>query len=141
MIPGIRSTAHSGWSGPKKIMRLSRETFGGYSSEGGYDCYASELDYALYNAFHILDQQPFLCDEKIPLWQLVYHGIILSNPSAETVNDPVKGWREHLLSVEYGSRPVMYYYSKFCTDQEYNWMGDIDLSVRQMKPWNRASSL
>lgn len=77
----------------KKIMRLSRETFGGYSSEGGYDCYASELDYALYNAFHILDQQPFLCDEKIPLWQLVYHGIILSNPSAETVNDPVKGWR------------------------------------------------
>lgn len=111
----------------KKIMRLSRETFGGYSSEGGYDCYASELDYALYNAFHILDQQPFLCDEKIPLWQLVYHGIILSNPSAETVNDPVKGWREHLLSVEYGSRPVMYYYSKFCTDQEYNWMGDIDL--------------
>ncbi len=111
----------------QKIMRLSRETFGGYSSEGGYDCYASELDYALYIAFHMLDQTPGLCDERIPLWQLVYHGIILSNPSAETVNEPVKGWREHLLSVEYGSRPVMYYYSKFCTDKESNWMGEKDL--------------
>ncbi len=112
------------WS--KKIMRLSREQFGGYSSEGGYDCYAAELDYALYIAFGMYKPMQPLCDERIPLWQLVYHGIILSNPSAETVNYPVKDWREKLTCIEYGARPVMYYYSKFCASG-LNWMGEKDL--------------
>lgn len=111
----------------KKIMRLSRETFGGYSSEGGYDCYASGLDYALYISQQLVGQKPYLCDEKIPLWQLVYHGIILSNPSAETINECVCGWREHLLSVEYGARPVMYYYCRYSTDAECTWAGEKDL--------------
>ena len=35
-------------------------------------------------------------DARVPLWQLVYNGIILSNPSAETVNYMVKGQREGL---------------------------------------------
>ncbi|MDD5603322.1 MAG: DUF5696 domain-containing protein [Eubacteriales bacterium] len=112
------------WS--KKTMRLSRELFGGYSSEGGYDCYADCLDYALYINFGQLEPKMSLCDERIPLWQLVYHGIILSNPSAETVNYPVKGPLEKLTCIEYGARPVMYYYSKFCASG-MNWMGEKDL--------------
>lgn len=107
------------------IMRLSKESFGGYSSEGAYDCYADDLDYALYVCFDLTTPRQFY-DERVPLWQLVYHGIVMCNPSAETINYPVKGWWERLLSVEYGSRPAMYYYSKFCASG-LNWMGETDL--------------
>ncbi|NLE12897.1 MAG: hypothetical protein GX628_04370 [Clostridiales bacterium] len=108
-----------------RIMKLSRDCFGGYSSEGGYDCYAGLLDYALYITFGLGRANQF-ADARVPLWQLVYNGIILSNPSAETVNYMVKGQRERLLAVEYNARPVAYYYSKFCADG-HNWMGETDL--------------
>ena len=66
-----------------------------------------------------------LFDEGIPFWQLVYHGIVLSNPTSQTVNYPLKDEYQHLKFLEYGGRPVMYFYSKF--GDEKNWMGDLDL--------------
>lgn len=66
-----------------------------------------------------------LFDEGIPFWQLTFHGIVMSNVSSQTVNYPAKEKMQHLKFLEYGGRPLMYFYSKFGDDR--NWMGDIDL--------------
>ena len=50
---------------------------------------------------------------------------MLSNPTSQTVNYPLKEEYQHLTFIEYGGRPVMYFYSKFGEDR--NWMGDLDL--------------
>lgn len=107
-----------------QIARLSRSLFGGFSSEGAFDFAAPELDYGLYVSFGARPCN--FADEYIPLWQLVYHGYIISNPFTTTVN-PVE---EDLLKVaEYGGRPSFYYDSKFVTpkeDENVNWMGEND---------------
>ena len=65
------------------ILQLGRDTFGGISSEGSYDQNAGQLDYVLYVSF----ARPFeaatyagLVDRLVPMFQLVYNGIIFSNP-------------------------------------------------------------
>ncbi len=112
-----------------KIMELSHDLFGGFSSEGGIDFAAKHLDYGLY--ISISNNQPDICDKVIPLWQLVYHGIIMSNPNAQTVNYPIKNAEDKLKVIEYGGRPSLYVHSKFMTaDRENggNWMGVVDLN-------------
>ena len=119
-----------------KIMAKSKKYFGGSSSEGGWDCYADDIDYALYIDFDLesAKKRVPMCDEHIPLWQLVYHGIIMSNPNSLTVNYPAKGPKAMLQCVEYGARPVIYYYGSYCDpdpstreDNIGNWMGDVDI--------------
>lgn len=107
----------------KEIMRLSRSLFGGFSSEGGYDFAAPELDYGLYISFGE-DGCP-LSDELVPLWYLVYHGYVMGNPYTTTVNPTEE---QFLKLAEYGGRPAVYIYSKFVTPTEDrgNWMGDED---------------
>ena len=101
----------------RKLMELVRDTFGGYSSEGGYDFSAKYLDYALNLDYAAGINKP-LFGEYIPLWQLVYHGIILSNPSmSETMNYSIKNSKDaELKLIEYGGRPTYYYYSVFKDD-------------------------
>lgn len=111
----------------RRIARLSRSLFGGFQSEGWMDFMNADTDYIMYTSFqkqldHSMNP---LFDEMIPLWQLVYHGIVLSNPSSATVNHVLKGSDEHLRFLEYGGRPLLYLYSKF--GERKNWMGDIDL--------------
>lgn len=115
-----------------RIARLSRDLFGGFSSEGARGHLAGETDFGLYISYFPFkepEKRHPLADELIPLWQLVYHGIVLSNPYTDTVNAPVKG-RENVLKLyERGGRPALYYYSKFVTENEgalNNWMGDSD---------------
>lgn len=115
------------------IGELSRQLFGGFSSEGARSHLARVMDFSLYvsyNPFKDPTALPPIADERVPLWQLVFHGIILSNPYTDTVNAPVKG-RENVLKLfERGGRPSLYYYSKFVTDKEgsslNNWMGNTD---------------
>ena len=107
----------------KKICRTARREFGGISSEGAYDFLAPELDYGLYISFS--DQQLGVCDRAIPFWQLVYHGIVLSNPYASTVNSTFKEKENVLKMLEYGGRPSYYFYSAFMGNGA-NWMGSID---------------
>ena len=114
-----------------RILRTAKDTFGGISSEGGYDFAAPELDYGLYVSFGLKDCP--LADDCIPLWQLVYHGYILSNPYTKTVNPT----EEQLLKVtEYGGRPTFYYDSQFVTpdpDKDVNWMGAEDFHCHTRK--------
>lgn len=101
----------------RKLMEYIKKLFGGYSSEGGYDFGAKYLDYALNLDYGEKISNP-LCDEVIPLWQLVYHGIILSNPNmTDAMNYPVSDDNSGRLKlIEYGGRPTFYYYSRFRND-------------------------
>lgn len=106
-----------------KILKCGSETFGGIASEGGFDYVSDILDFALYIAFEAVT--PGLCDKKIPLWQLVYHGIILSNPYSLCINPTIKGEDAQLKIIEYGGRPSFYLYSNFYKTNA--WMGENDL--------------
>ena len=98
-----------------KSMALAREVFGAVSSEGPLDFCVDVMDYALYVNFGItIDEPPVLCEEIIPFWSLVYHGIVTCNCSYATVNEMVKDdpdlW---LFNLEFGGRPTAYFHSKF----------------------------
>ena len=108
----------------RRILRYGKEVFGGISSEGTYDYAVNELDFGLYAAFHLISNRPSISDETIPLFPLVYHGIVLYNPSAETVNFPVKPRLNQLKFYEYGGCPAIYYYANF--HQKHHWMGTDD---------------
>lgn len=118
-----------------EIMRLCHEEFGGFASEGAFDFAAKYLDYAFYASFSNCNIDLF--DEEIPFFELVYHGIILYNPSTETVNANIKGEAAVKKLKEYGGRPSFYIYSKFMTDcANPDWLGSEDLFVgtdEQMK--------
>ncbi len=127
-----------------KILAQTQQEIGGIASEGGYDFAAANLDFSLYIAYNLLSGAPEIADEIIPLWQLVYHGYVLSNPSAETVNYTVKAPENRLRFYEFGGIPVLYFFSRFVGENGMkNWMGDQDMycatqeqreeSVKQMK--------
>jgi hypothetical protein len=110
-----------------QIMRLGKETFGGIASEGPYDFCCGNLDYALYVSFDKPNGPlPKLVDRLIPIWQLVYNGIILNTPFTTTVNYTAQDRASQLKLIEFNGRPIFYFYSKFLTDGK-NWMGDGDL--------------
>ena len=110
------------------ILQLGRDTFGGISSEGSYDQNAGQLDYILYVSFArpFAEKYPALVDRYVPLFQLVYNGIIFSNPFTTTVNAPLKGRPSELKTIEFGARPSFYFYANFKSSGT-NWMGDEDL--------------
>ncbi len=111
-----------------KIGAYAHKIFGGLASEGGLDHLAPTLDFALYLwAYPKWEGKPERLAEKIvPLWQLVYHGIIMSNPYYTTIDalypksyatsdqrkaydyleNPQTRW---LKTVEFGGRPTFYY--------------------------------
>ncbi len=112
------------------VMKLSQDIFGGFASEGGFDFAIPHLDYVLYTSYNVLGVQPAICDEAIPFWQLIFHGIVLYNPCTETVNYCVKPEVNHLKFIEYGGRPLAYYYSKYVGENGCgNWMGEEDLMM------------
>ena len=80
-----------------------------------------------------------IADEVIPLWQLIYHGYILSNPSAETVNYCIKSPENRLRFYEYGGIPTIYYYSKFVSEEKRtNWMGAVDMVIDDTKKMQQS---
>lgn len=124
----------------RKTMQLARETFGGFSSESGYDFAAEYLDYSMYSNFAMgKDEKIPMSDEIVPFWHLVYHGIILYNPCTFTLNYPAKGEKNRLKLIELGGRPLICYYANFATDNQ--WMGaedflcDTDEQLEQTAKW------
>ena len=109
----------------RKIMKLSRKTFGGFSSESGFDFAISDVDFVMYPSFNIgKKKQNPLCDEILPFWHIVYHGIVLYNPCTYTLNYMAKGVENRLKYFELGGRPLVCYYANFATNN--NWMGNED---------------
>lgn len=115
----------------KAIMRLSRELFGGFSSEGAMAFSLGELDFSLYDRFEeftALPPEEPLADAYIPFIELAYHGVLLYNPCSQTVNYPLKSGDEAATVALLGGLPTFYFYSRFCGEGRGNWMGESDLT-------------
>lgn len=124
------STFKHGIESLKKSMEYQRELFGAFSSEGAMDFAIKNIDFALYVSFgdgfgHFHNP---VTSEFIHMWEVVYHGTVLYNPTSPTVNYPVKTPIERLSHIMCGGRPTMYFYSKFRSNGAKNWMGDADLT-------------
>lgn len=110
------------------IMNLCHELFGGFASEGVFDFTSKYLDYGLYVSWPAVQDETL--DVDIPLWSLIYHGIILANPTTDTVNFPIKDKKNLLMMAEYGARPSFYIYSKFMNGgNQDDWLGKEDLII------------
>lgn len=110
-----------------RIMHLGREQFGAVASEGPFDFCCGNLDYVLYVSFApYSDTKTDMVDRLVPLWQLVYHGIILSNPFSKTTNYTIKGDLARVKLAEFGGRPLFYFHSAFLSNNK-NWMGSKDI--------------
>ena len=113
------------------IMRELGETFGGAASEGAYDFCSRTCESAL----TVQWCKPFdppkneMVDGYIPLWQLVYHGIIVSTPFRTMINCPANPDRRYALKLaEFGGRPTFYWHSWFVTGRPPS-MGTWDLEA------------
>ncbi len=110
-----------------RILQSCKDHIGGVASEGAFDFACGNLDYVLYVYFNGLSgKNNPMHDRLIPIWQLVYNGIILSNPFTETVNASTKDRMTQLKLAEFNGRPIYYFYSQFKADNK-NWMGNTDL--------------
>ena len=110
----------------EKIAMLSQELFGGFASEGSFDHSARYLDLGLYTKFNRSKVEGM--DEGVNFFEIVFHGITMSNASSQTVNYPIKDEDQRLIMAELNYRPAMYVYSKFKKDGK-SWMGDSDLTI------------
>lgn len=125
----------------EEVAKYCKDEFGGFSSEGCYDFIADNLDYGLYTSFYNTDsEKPTLFSKSVPLWQIVYHGIILSNPYTSTVNSPIKSRKHQLEVMERGGRPTIYIYSKFLSSGS-NWMGNDDITCNDEADTERTVKL
>ena len=111
-------------------MDETRRAIGGNQSEGPFDSYVGNLDFAMYVNFYPLDndfaKKPMI-DGLVPFWQLVYHGIVLANPFTGSLNYPVKAPHKRLKFVEFGGRPLFVWYANFVSTKKDCWMGEEDL--------------
>ena len=111
-----------------KVGEYTDKIFGGYASEGGQDHLARTLDFALYLwSYPQWEGKPeLLATKHVPLYQLVYNGIIMSNPYYTTIDalyqkaystsdqrkaydyleNPENRW---LKLIEFNGRPIFYY--------------------------------
>ncbi len=112
---------------------ISKRELGGFASEGSVDHFAGSLDSVLYASFDLptnLERRDRrgreLVKGHVPIFQIVYNGIIVQNPFTETVNPTLKSRYWQLKLLEYGGRPDFYFYSQFRADGAH-WMGMTDL--------------
>lgn len=111
----------------REIFAKTQKDLGGMGSEGGFDYAISNLDYSLYiSFFNPGSKYPALIEKHVPFWHIVYNGFVLNNPFCATTNYKIKDPVTQLKLVEYGGRPMFYFYSKFKSSGN-NWMGDADI--------------
>lgn len=110
-----------------RILALAQKQFGGSQSEGSLDFAAPALDRLLYidcDKWSPLEKKPYV-DTRVPLYQTVYHGVLLYNLSTEVVNSQ-PGEAGYLRNIEYGGLPLAYFYGHFLLDKSKNWLGQRD---------------
>ena len=93
-----------------KILSRCKKIWGLAASECGFDAVARNIDYCNYVTSSIRDMQNGktnkLVSAVVPFWQIVYHGIVMSNPDRITQGRLTPYSR--LKLVEFGGRPVFY---------------------------------
>jgi hypothetical protein len=123
-----------------KILSLADEIFGGVQSEGSLDFTAAAMDRFLYiyNGEHTFKKVPYV-DQCIPLYPVVYHGVLLYNVSHKTVN-ALPGEFGYLKNIEYGALPFNYFYGHFMLDKSKDWLGDRDFRYDSREGLHKAVS-
>lgn len=101
-----------------KIFTLSKDLIGGASCEGGYQYALKNCDMVFYLSY--LKEANYdvpVVDEYIPFWQLVFHGITMITIPYTKYMDASLPTNDHpealMKTLEYGGRPVLYYYKNF----------------------------
>lgn len=110
-----------------RILALAQKTFGGAQSEASLDFAAPTLDRLLYvdcDKWLPLMKRPYV-DACVPLYETVYHGIMVYNLSTDNVNSQ-PGEPAYLKNIEYGAMPLAYFYGHFLLDASKNWLGKRD---------------
>ncbi len=115
-----------------KLFAECKKMFGAIGSECSFDQSMRECDSTLYVSFSDFLQPNMqrlpIFDESVPLWQIVYHGIVFSTPYSRSINVMAIEEKDDLLKcMEYGARPQMYYYASFVNKTNGNWIGKSDL--------------
>ncbi len=126
----------------QKIIEYTRGLFGGFSSEGCLDFALKDLDFGLYVTFGSKGEIP-VADRFLPIWEITYHGTVLYNPIATTVNFSAQPPKDRLTLLMHGGKPSMYFYSKFRTKPEagtalQGWMGENDLTCENDEALTRS---
>ncbi len=122
-----------------ELFAYAKELFGGISCENACDHTLKNCNFVLYVSF-FNGEIPEYVDESVPFWQIVYHGIVVSNPYATTVNAIASGKEKLLKALEYGARPVLYYYSRFVNDGK-DWISDNDFTADTPQEIERTAKL
>ncbi len=110
-----------------RILARAQKIFGGAQSEGSLDFAAPALDRLMYidcDKWSPLQKKPYV-DARVPLYQSVYHGVLVYNLSTELVNT-LPGEDGYLRNIEYGGSPLTYFYGHFLLDEKKNWLGRRD---------------
>ena len=103
------------------------------------DFAAPALDRLLYidcDKWAPLAKRPYV-DVCVPLYQTVYHGVLLYNLSTETVNS-TPGETGYLRNIEFGGLPLAYFYGHFLLDKSKNWLGRRDYRYDDPEDLRRA---
>lgn len=90
------------------IAQKCVENFGGFSSECGYDHIIDKIDYCNYVGRRFVAEQNPLVKRVLPVWEIVYHGIVLSNPDRYTQQNITDNKDKILRLMESGGRPIIY---------------------------------
>jgi len=110
-----------------ELFDYAKDLFGGISCENACDHTLKNCNFVLYVSF-FNGELPEYVDKAVPFWQIVYHGIVVSNPYATTVNAAATGMDSILKIIEYGGRPALYYYSRFVNDGK-DWISNNDFTA------------
>jgi hypothetical protein len=128
VVKALNKEGYAYWT--RRIFAEYQRTFGGCGSEGEFDYCIPNLDYALYvTNYSPGDELPELIERRVPLWHIVYNGILLNNPFGATINYKLKSPSVQLKLPKYGGRPIFYYYSRF-RDFGTPKMDPVDLRCR-----------
>ncbi len=122
------------------LMDYTRGLFGAFSSEGCLDFTLKELDFGLYVSFGGSNNADCVCDRYLPVWEVAYHGTVLYNPIATTVNCTAQSPADQLTLLLRGGKPAMYLHSKFRANGK-DWMGDGDLTCQNKEAIARSVRL
>ena len=101
----------------RSILHLTQENFGLSMSEGSRDWAIDRLDRA-FLIFGKTKNTLAFCDEHIPFFQMVYHGIILYNNGRCHVN-AMAGSVGYLENIRWGGLPLVYFHHLFNPE----WVG------------------
>lgn len=71
-----------------RVAAKAQKVFGGLASEGPMDFFAGNLDFTFYVWAwpRYFGKDTPLMDKLVPIWQIAYHGIIMSNPYYATMD-------------------------------------------------------